>query len=381
MEDLKELALIKRQPTYKLIIPIGVENKIRHLCQRVPNVEWSGTLFFTHEGSMEEGNLVITCKDIFVMDIGSAAYTEFDMSPEVISYMCDHPELLDMQMGLIHSHNNMATFFSGTDTATLKEEGRDRNHFVSLIVNNAGTYTAAVTRKIKSTRTVQESYSYGTFNDETVSSTREYTEEVETIEYFDLDITKEGIPTSFEDLDKRLEEIRKRKATPTQKTSITTAYRPQEVKRMGETPSLFSREDFMESEPPRMIRHIDEDEIPFEMVPVNEKDVQHVLLQLVTGSIILRDTSKIDVKRWVNSMPQVFGERFGVDEEGIKEYERWVDWYCEFLIFDKEPDDLSAQDEASWMASFSLALYDELDALPQNRYIEILKGIVEQWIV
>ena len=36
------------------------------------------------------------------MDIGSQAYTEFDMSPDVIAYMTDHPELLDCQMGLIH---------------------------------------------------------------------------------------------------------------------------------------------------------------------------------------------------------------------------------------------------------------------------------------
>ena len=51
---------------------------------------------------MEEENLVITCKDIYVMDIGTSAYTEFDMSPDVISYMTDNTDLLDCQMGLIH---------------------------------------------------------------------------------------------------------------------------------------------------------------------------------------------------------------------------------------------------------------------------------------
>lgn len=108
MEKQKDLSLVKKQSTFKLVIPIEVERKIRYLCQKIANVEWSGTLFYTHEGSMEEGNLVITCKDIFVMDIGSQDYTEFDMSPDVISYMCDNTELLDMQMGLIHSHNNMS---------------------------------------------------------------------------------------------------------------------------------------------------------------------------------------------------------------------------------------------------------------------------------
>ena len=48
------------------------------------------------------------------------------------------------------------TFFSGTDKATLQSEGSDMNHFVSLIVNNAGKYTAGVTRKVKLKQTVNE---------------------------------------------------------------------------------------------------------------------------------------------------------------------------------------------------------------------------------
>lgn len=387
METQKVLNLVKSQSTYKLVIPTEVERKIRHLCQRVPNVEWSGTLFFTHEGSMEEDNLVIICKDIFVMDIGSQAYTEFDMSPEVISYMVDKPELLDMQMGLIHSHNNMATFFSGTDTNTLKEEGRDRNHFVSLIVNNAGTYTAAITKRVKSVRTIQESYSYGSFDDTSVTNTREYQEEVEHIEYFMLDITKEGESYSFQEIDKRLEEIRNRKAatpsTPTKivtPTSVTYPRPKEEAKRY--IPSLFTDKDLegMESEPPRMSKPTEAD-IPFTHYNISAEDVHHVLLQLLTGSIIIRDTSKIDIKKWVNTMPQIFGERFGVDEYGFKEFERWADSHCEFLIYDKEPNIETAGEETDWVACFAIALYEELDTLPQNRYIEILKGIVEQWMI
>lgn len=49
------------------------------------------------------------------------------------------------------SHDKMPTFFSGTDTSTLQKEGTDRNNFVSLIVNNDGTYSAAITRKVEYT--------------------------------------------------------------------------------------------------------------------------------------------------------------------------------------------------------------------------------------
>ena len=96
---------------YKLIIPAEVERKIRFACQKVWNTEWSGTLFFTHEGSFENNDLVIRCVDIYIMDIGTQTYTEFDMNPDVIAYMTEHTELLDCQLGLIHSHNNMSKEF------------------------------------------------------------------------------------------------------------------------------------------------------------------------------------------------------------------------------------------------------------------------------
>lgn len=102
MEKKTLLPLEKHSTIYELIVPIEVEKKIRHLCSRISEVEWSGTLFYTASGSYEEDNLKIHCVDIFPMDIGSAAYTEFDMSPDVVAYMTSHPELLDCQMGLIH---------------------------------------------------------------------------------------------------------------------------------------------------------------------------------------------------------------------------------------------------------------------------------------
>lgn len=114
MEEIKQskkpIRLVQKLGTYnyKLIIPSEVENKIRYACQKSWNTEWSGTLFFTHEGSFENNDLIIKCVDIYIMDVGTQAYTEFDMNPDVISYMCDNPDLLDCQMGLIHSHNNMS---------------------------------------------------------------------------------------------------------------------------------------------------------------------------------------------------------------------------------------------------------------------------------
>ena len=97
-----QIPLKQESSTYKMIIPLEVERKIRYMCQRISSIEWSGVLFYTYNGLFEDGSLVITCADFFPMDIGTARFTEFDMSPEVVGYMTLHPELLDMQMGLIH---------------------------------------------------------------------------------------------------------------------------------------------------------------------------------------------------------------------------------------------------------------------------------------
>lgn len=195
------LKLIKQDSTYKIVIPENVEEKIRFLCAQVHEVEWSGILFYKKSGTMEDGSLVITCADIFPMDIGTGTYTEFDNSPDAVSYMCDHPELLapDVYNGLVHSHNNMATFFSGTDTSTLLEEGKDRNHFVSLIVNNAGTYTAAITRKAVKDLTISGTLKYKSFDDTEIELGE--LEPVKTqstvVEYFMLEVEKHDAQVSL----------------------------------------------------------------------------------------------------------------------------------------------------------------------------------------
>lgn len=223
-----KLKLIKQKQSYNIVIPKNVEEKIRHLCSVVHEVEWSGVLFYKKEGSFENNDLKITCVDIFPMDIGSGGFTDFDDTPDIAAYRCEHLELLDdgIYEGLIHSHNRMKAFFSGTDTNTLLEEGTDRNHFVSLIVNNAGNYVAAVTRRIK-----QEVHAvahivyttkthYNSWDDidiplsdgETVEKDKEETKTIEYVEWYDLNITKEAADNDFNEIDDRLVAIKEAKA-------------------------------------------------------------------------------------------------------------------------------------------------------------------------
>lgn len=94
-----------------IVIPSNVEYIIRKFCAKAPDNEWSGTLFYQVEGNFNEG-LRIICKDFLLMDLGSAAFTEFDEDGTAIDYMVQHPELLDCQMGLLHSHDRMAKIFA-----------------------------------------------------------------------------------------------------------------------------------------------------------------------------------------------------------------------------------------------------------------------------
>ena len=142
------IELIKNEAIKKptLLIEKALHEKIIYLCSRISSVEWSGVLFYEMEGTLGE-DLRIIAKDLLLLNIHASTYTEYENdTTDIPAYMVEHG-LTHAYQGHIHSHNTMATFFSGTDTATLKEEGAKRPHFLSLIVNNANQYTACITAK------------------------------------------------------------------------------------------------------------------------------------------------------------------------------------------------------------------------------------------
>lgn len=401
MEEVKRptkvISLVQKFGTYnyKLIIPAEVERKIRFVCQKVWSTEWSGTLFFTHEGSFENDDLVIRCVDIYIMDIGTQAYTEFDMNPDVISYMCENPELLDCQMGLIHSHNNMSTFFSGTDTATLKEEGRDRNNFVSLIVNNAGSYTAAITRRAKS-KQVKESVSYEFFGDGEKQDTKEYVSDADEIEWFYLKIEKEGENYSFPDMAARLEGIKQAKAEKAKKVQTPIyqgGYKPVIANSYGTKagPANLVKK---EADKPKVIQPTlfdnandlpfdDNYSLPYGQVTFDKVTLKSLILQLITGSIIISNDSKIDISKWAKSMPTLYERRFGKGEEGMKNFKMWADTYTEYLtwyVTDEKLEELG-YDEIEICAICAHDMIEELTKLPENDYIKGYIDALQKYLV
>lgn len=113
-------------------------------------------LFYETEGEFGDDNFKVIAKGLFLLDIGTAGYTEYDPSdPELIKYLSTNPEALMMKKGHIHSHNNMGVFFSGTDNAELVDNCGFHNFYVSLIVNNRNEMCAKIAFKAK---TVSENH-------------------------------------------------------------------------------------------------------------------------------------------------------------------------------------------------------------------------------
>lgn len=87
--------------SYNIEITKNLEDKIRFTCNKIHEVEWSGILFYTFEGTFENNDLKIIAKDFIPMDIGTSTFTSFDMNADVINYMTEN-NLLDCKLGLIH---------------------------------------------------------------------------------------------------------------------------------------------------------------------------------------------------------------------------------------------------------------------------------------
>lgn len=373
--------LKKQDNTYKLIITPELEEKIRFLCARFPNNEYSGVLFYDYTGRFEDNSLVLTAKDFCLMDYGSATYTEFDKSAEICNYMIEH-DLLECQQGLMHSHDQMSTFFSGTDLGTLQEEGSDMNNFLSLIVNNAGQYTAAITRKVKHIPHVTEVLEYEFFGEETINIGNDEYDAIESyeIEYFFLNIEKPTVNIGYTDLFNRIEEISK------DKTKITNISREPRANLIVDstlkaTP-LYKETNIPFSKTNTTVQAgVDTDEsIDYNKYKFNETDLNNIVKQLLIGSPIF--TPK-DLNEWVQKMPTVFSKRFGEGQKGLANYRAFIGYFVEFLVTEAFDDNLAEEGylEDSQMAICAYGVLQKLHTFKTNSFIEVIEDEVERFII
>lgn len=392
-EEVKQLPqLCKGSSIYKLIVPEKVEEKIRYLLRKFPHTEWSGVLFTTHEGSFENNDLVVTCQDIYPMDLGTAVYTEFNMSEDVAAYMAEHIELFDCDLQILHSHHTMSCTPSGTDLNTLREEGNERNCFVSLIVNHAGTYYAAITRKVqtKSEVTIKNlGTSYEFFGEGSKEISKDNTETTKTIdkeyiEYFDLEVERHEVPNTLGYLDTRFEEIEQKKASArvSQQKEKQLPWNDSDDEFSfrdwlhSDKKSTYKEQSFLENDKAFKQGFTKEDVEKFKSTGLSwtpdSKKIHKALCNILMCNLII-NPDKINLKQWVNQhMVNVYRKVFGedcleyVNSNFINSYSEWKDFIIQhtFEYFDMDGVPNEVLDEQDlFISKIAEALLKELEVL------------------
>lgn len=389
----KLLDLVKQSSTYKLIVSPELEQKIRYYLDRFPRDEYSGTLFYTVSGSFETKDLVINAFDFLLQDIGTSGYTEFNQSPDVIGYMVEHPELLDEKVyqGLMHSHHILGAFFSGTDLATLREEGTDRIHFVSLIIDTKGTYQAAITRVVVEEMQATGFIKYPTFNGQEVTgSPVTYSFNRKKLEYFMLDVERPAIENPFSEMAARIEEVKEQKAKATKEKAATTPYGNYGggYNNYGQYGNWGKKED-KPAVPtnPNYVPPV-QNELPFEEpdvdvpppyghVKVDPETINDLAAQLVTGDINYFKPTDTTLDELARAGEEMFEQRF----EDEKLFHAWAEQYVEFLVYYTEDPKLEMFDDEVLAALIAHDLAEVLSALTTkgkyiNQFIEILNRYI-----
>lgn len=365
MQDIKapKLDLIKSNLTFKMFIPTEVENKIRYACASVPNLEWSGVLFYTYSGDFNNLNLEIKCEDILLLDIGTSTYTEWQTDAEVISYMAEN-DLLHCQLGIIHSHNTMPTFFSGTDQNTLLQEGQDRNNIVSLIVNNEGKYSAAITRLVKTESVVKETGRYNFFGEGTKHYTDKYKTEDVFVEYFMFDIHTEESPSLFNFIGQINKVMTKKKTKVVAKNEVPTSIES----------TIFDRTSYPVASTPA----VDFNKTNTVIVKANElhDKIKEIAYQLVTGNIFGKPKNKYDLQDYiVQKMYLDYKNRFGTDVSNSSPFVSWIDSIIDFFVFENTPI-LESSVMDPYEDEISVVIQNLIDYLETfkatNQYIKII---------
>ncbi len=106
-----------------------------------------GVFIYKTKGTFPN-NFIIEAQDVLLMAKGSTAEVGYVTDGELLGDICDLG-YEEFSRGLIHSHCNMGTSFSGTDTTQLKLAAETGPYYLSVVVNNHLEVTAKVA--IKST--------------------------------------------------------------------------------------------------------------------------------------------------------------------------------------------------------------------------------------
>lgn len=124
-------------PNVRVLIPGYFQDKIKFLCSKISDLEWSGILFYRTYGNFGEDNFYCVLENILLLDIGDSVRTSY--RPHGLNVFLEkNPVYRDCRMGHIHSHHNMNVWFSSVDEMELRRNTKYHCYYLSVIVNNIG---------------------------------------------------------------------------------------------------------------------------------------------------------------------------------------------------------------------------------------------------
>lgn len=221
----------KFKPT--VILSEAFLQKVSFLHKNVEkNTEWSAILLYTNsQGTIDDAEKwVMTVEDCILMDVGTSAYTEYDMEAgdeHATERWMDHLEA-GGKIGHLHTHHNMGCFFSGTDMGELHDNAPNHNYYLSLIVNyrdiNAWCAKVAVCGEEKTSGTLETTKTWIGAKGAMSKTESESLEDTKRMLYLmDCNLVPESDTHAPEGLQQRLDSIVKKKkaATPYQPTVWT----------------------------------------------------------------------------------------------------------------------------------------------------------------
>jgi hypothetical protein len=136
-----------------LVLGKELQRQIQFCHIKVGNIEWSGNLLYKFADSKDnissiynkdrKKDIIIVADKFLLRDVGTAGGTDFDLSVEeqleLADYIMGNPEKSiegGYRVGLIHTHHNMDTYFSGVDKKELQDNTANHEVYLSLIVNH-----------------------------------------------------------------------------------------------------------------------------------------------------------------------------------------------------------------------------------------------------
>ena len=248
----------------------------------------------------------------------------------------------------------MATFFSSTDVSTLQSEGNETIHFVSLIVNNAGEYNAAITRKVKATFEGDMVEEFESYNGEIITKTTKTVQQKEMIMYHSLTVEIEKGDSTV-DLYSRIKELKEKNS----KTKVTTS---------TNTTTVWSAQQKIEFPKDKAeASHFVDDTNDI------EDEINLCISKLLTGNVNTGTLTKEGMSKLANSMNEVFSKTF----HNMKAFSYWADAYVDCMMTTVNqgwPDD-------EYVSSLSEELIYRLQELGDNPYIKEYINILCNYVI